>query len=321
VLEAFGGALGLMALVGAFALVMGIQWWQRQGAADAMAEVAPQLGLTVDGEGLRQSMRGSINGIQVTVETVSEALGERQGLYTRFRLVGPNPPPGSIAPSSLREQAIGLATGSAQLITGDDTFDAAVRVVGQRGPMLAHLNANARLAIVAAAAEGWALKDGTWEALEASRVRDPDRIRLLVELGVKAAKASQYDGSLDDALRARAASDPDEGVRASAKAAIAAPDAPTVAPVVPADIGDAEAALQDPARAFEAALTLAEAGDDRKEVRMALVGALPDRERAGRAIPALGKVGGVLEAMSLQGVKGEHEAAALAAIAAIEARQ
>jgi hypothetical protein len=110
-------------------------------------------------------------------------------------------------------------------------------------------------------------------------------------------------------------------VRASAKAALERPDAPTPAPAVPSDVGDLEAALQDPARAFEAALALAESGDDRQEVRLALVGALPDRERAGRAIAALGKVGGTLEAMSLQAVKGEHEAAAQAAIAAIEARK
>ncbi len=90
--------------------------------------------------------------------------------------------------------------------------------------------------------------------------------------------------------------------------------------VEPVTADQALQALRDPARAFEAALLLAEAGDDRSEVRMALIGALPDSARIARAIEGLSKVGGKVEAMALRAVSGEHAEAAQRAIEAIEAR-
>ena len=72
--------------------------------------------------------------------------------------------------------------------------------------------------------------------------------------------------------------------------------------------------------AFAAALYLADKGDGREAVRMAVIGMLVDSQRQSRAIAALAKVGSRLDIAVLRVVTGEHEAAAKAAAAAIEAR-
>jgi len=219
VFEAFGGGVAVLVLVGLFAATAGFEVYQRRRAMGVLEQVAAELGLSAEGDGLRQRMRGVIDGVTVEVSTLTYALGGKRGKYTRLRLTVPRPPPGRIAPASLREQVIGLAKGEAQLITGDEAFDAAVRVYGERGPMFAHLSAEARRAIVKAASFGWKLADGVWEAIEPGRPKSAARVRAVIEAGVAAAKASQGVGTTLEALAERAKTDPVEAVRAAAEAA------------------------------------------------------------------------------------------------------
>jgi hypothetical protein len=292
VLEAFGGVVGVLVMASLFAAVTAFEVFRRRRATAVLAEVAPSLGLSTHGDGLRQQMRGVIDGVTVEVGTLTLALGAQRGQYTRFRLT---------------------------VITRDEAFDATIRVEGERGLMLAHLSAPARAAIVAAAPYGWKLIDGVWEALEPGRPSSAARVREVLQAGVAAARAAQRSGTIREALAERAKADPVEAIRRAAQEELGGwGGAPEVVEPVTAD--QALQALRDPARAFEAALLLAEAGDDRSEVRMALIGALPDSARIARAIEGLSKVGGKVEAMALRAVSGEHAEAAQRAIEAIEAR-
>ncbi len=207
-LEAFGGVVGVLVMASLFAAVTAFEVFRRRRATAVLAEVAPSLGLSTHGDGLRQQMRGVIDGVTVEVGTLTLALGAQRGQYTRFRLTVPQPPPGRIAPTSLREQAIGLAKGASQLITRDEAFDATIRVEGERGLMLAHLSAPARAAIVAAAPYGWKLIDGVWEALEPGRPSSAARVREVLQAGVAAARAAQRSGTIREALAERAKADP-----------------------------------------------------------------------------------------------------------------
>ncbi len=91
-------------------------------------------------------------------------------------------------------------------------------------------------------------------------------------------------------------------------------------PVTPENALDALDEFYTP-RSLEAALMLAAAGDERQDVRSRLSAAIMTRERIAESIEALAKVGGPGEIRVLNAVIGEHESAAKAAVADIEARQ
>lgn len=334
VLQSFGGGKGVILLVVGFSLVIGYESWQRIGSGSAMEEVARDLGLQIDTEGRRHQLRGRIDGIGVAVDMTSERTGGTTGNvrdFTRFRLYAPGAPPGKIVGASLRQRAIGGLTGAERIATGDDAFDEEVFVIGPVGTMLAHLDAEARTAIRAATNAGWSLEAGTWEAHESGLVTDPDTIRRLLDLGLAAARAVRFEGDVETALRERAESDPVAGIQATATAALGPTSAEEPAKQrttatdngVPMSPEQARDVLNraDPGHGLEAALVLADSGDDRQAVRDALIFALINRERQAQAIEALGKIGGLVEAAALNTVKGEHQAAAEAAIEAIRARQ
>lgn len=336
-LESFGGVKGVLFLLGGFLLVVAITVWQRQATAGAMAKAGGALGLDVEDDGLRPKMLGAVDGVAVRVETISMALGGKQGLYTRFRMTVSDVPPGRFAPRGLREAALRAVAGGDETVIGDEAFSRTVRVEGDPSEMLARLGPEARTAVAAAVELGWTLKDGTWEALESGRMSDAKRMEAIVRAGVAAAKATALSGPVPDALMALALTDPEPGVQQAALEArlrlgpLEPAEAEQVAArggALPAGVGgagavedeDLEAALADPERRVAAAIALARRGDDRSEVRMALVGALVDRSVAAEVIPALGAVGGAMERMTLQAVKGEHQALAEAAMAEIQAR-
>jgi len=327
VIQAFGGWGVVILIVLGFAAVLAYERWQRQGSGEALQEIASELGLSVTAAGNKRfQMRGRIDDIGVAVDT--ELLGGGTELrhvgpnyYTSFKLYAPDGPSGRIVGVSLRQQAIDGWTGEQRMLTGDHAFDEEVFVSGDPATMLAFLNAEARAAVLPAAKAGWSLERATWSALEAGRMTDPDEIRSLLTLGLNAARATRLAGDINTSLQVQAERDPVAGVRAAAAAAQG-----TFMPAASASAfvsqAEALAALEQMGSesAFAAALFLAEQGDDRQAVRMALVGMLVDTQRQARAIEALANVGIRLDIAILRVVKGEHEAAAKAAIASIEAR-
>jgi hypothetical protein len=324
VIQAFGGWGVVILMVLGLAAVLAYERWQRQGSGEALQEIASELGLNVTAAGNKRfQMRGRIDDIGVAVDTelVFSSGTQQLNYYTSFKLYAPDGPSGRIVGVSLRQQAIDGWTGEQRMLTGDHAFDEEVFVSGDPATMLAFLNAEARAAVLPAAKAGWSLERTTWSALEAGRMTDPDEIRSLLALGLNAARATRLDGDIDTSLQVQAERDPVAGVRAAAAAAqgTSMPAASASAFVSQAE---ALAALEPMGSesAFAAALFLAEQGDDRQAVRMALVGMLVDTQRQARAIEALANVGIRLDIAVLRVVKGEHEAAAKAAIASIEAR-
>ncbi len=354
VVAAFGGVRGIALLVVGFSLVIGYNQWQRRESHSALDQVAREMGLVFNGESSLPKMHGRVDKeYYVSVETTSERSVQQNRYYTRFQISPPQSPPGRIVAASLRQQVIAAFADDAVVRSGDEAFDDAVRVTGPGREMLAALDAAARKAILAATDAGWVLEDHRWQATLPGREGDAEEIKGLLDVGLGAAKAlrtvvtivavvalifatvsiatgailgsilqSNLDNEVTEAtakalrtggdigqrLARLAEQDPLPSVRAAAGAALAGTD------TAPA------AATANSLPSFDSALAMAAAGDQSEDVRWALITALPDRERQARAIAALAQVGGKLEAMALRGVTGEHQAAAKAAIAAIEGR-
>ena len=325
VLQAFGGVRGAVLMTIGLVLSAGFYHWLNAGSGEALREVAADLGLEVHEQGQRRQLRGRIGDIGVAVDTTPENRGGDTRWFTDFKVYAPDQPHGRIVGTGLRQKVINSMQGSEGLSIGDPEFDKAVFVEGDPADMLAHLDAEARAAILAATDAGWELQDVTWTARKSGRMTNAGRIRSLLDLGLAAARAARCDDPAA-ALRNRAETDPSPGVRAAAAAAVrdggdgvlggigGASD-----PVTPANALQALAEVNTP-RSLDAAILLARAGDHRQEVRTRLLGAVFAQERMGEVIDLLGEVGGQVEIAVLSSVEGEHEEAAKAAVAAIESR-
>lgn len=325
--KAFGGVRRIALLSVGLIVGMGLYYWQISASGDAMTEVASQLGLKVYQEGRRYELRGRIDEIGVAVDTTAENLAGDTRWYTDFKLYAPDQPYGRIVGASLRQKAIGGMTGAERLSTGDESFDEAVFVEGEPATMLAHLDAEARAAVIAATEAGWELDRFTWSARESGRVTNAKKMRTLLDAGLAAARALRLADDEGAALAERAEQDPSPGVRAAAEAAQnggspgwTSTAADSDEPVTAENALDALAELTTP-RSLEAALLLATQGDDRQAVRTRLIGAIFAEERIDEVAEALAKIGGPVEGAVLQSVSGQHEAAAKEAIAAIRARE
>lgn len=318
-----------VAVIVAIGLGRWVTHWKIDASGDAMAEVASELGLQVHQKGRKHQLRGRIDDIDIAVGTMSEHVAGDIRYFTDFEVRAPDQPAGRIVGAGLRQKVIAGMKGEESLVTGDPAFDKAVYLAGDPATLLAHLDPEARSAVIAATEAGWGFEDFTWSARESGRVTSAQKIGELLDSGLAAARALRLTGDEPAALRERAENDPVAGVRAAAAAAAAqemSADAPTASvsavpePVTPENALEALDEYYTP-RALEAALILAEAGDDRQDVRSRLSMAIMTRERIAESIEALAKVGGPGEVRVLGSVFGEHEAAAKAAVAEIEARQ
>lgn len=320
-------ALLSIALVVGGGLYSWLHSWQINASGDAMAEVASELGLQVHQKGRKHQLRGRIDDIDIVVGTISERLAGDIRYFTDFDIRAPDQPAGRIVGAGLRQNVIAGMTGAKSLVTGDAAFDEAVFFEGDPATLLAHLDAEARSAVMAATEAGWALEDFTWSARESGRVTNAEKIGALLDTGLAAAQALRLSIDQTAALRERAEKDPLPGVRAAAAAAQeidadALTDTVSAAPE-PVTLENALEALDEyyTPRSLEAALMLAATGDDRQDVRSRLSAAIMTRERVAESIEALAKVGGQGEIRVLSSVFGEHEATAKAAVAEIQARQ
>lgn len=319
-----------VAVIVAIGLGRWVTHWKTDASGDAMAEVASELGLQVHQKGRKHQLRGRIEDIDIRVGTISERIAGDIRYFTDFEIRAPDQPAGRIVGAGLRQTVIAGIKGEESLDTGDPAFDKAVYLEGDPATLLARFDPEARSAVMVATGAGWALEDFTWSARKPGRVTSAEKIRALLDTGLAAARALRLSGDQTAALSERAEKDPVPGVRAAAAVAKAmdvragAPATATVAtasePVTPEN---ALAALDEyyTPRSLEAALILAEAGDDRQDVRSRLSMAIMSKERIAESIEALAKIGGPGEVRVLNSVFGEHEAAAKAAVAEIEARQ
>ncbi|MBK5969811.1 hypothetical protein Thiosp_01901 [Thiorhodovibrio litoralis] len=322
----------LLSIAGIVAIGLGswVTHWRIDASGDAMAEVASELGLQVHQKGRQHQLRGRIDDIDIAVETTSERVAGDIRYFTDFEIRAPDQPAGRIVGAGIRQNVIAGMTGAESLIIGDPAFDEAVFLEGDQATLLAHLDAEARSAVITATKAGWELEDFTWSNRKSGRVTNAEKIGALLDAGMAAAQALRLSNDQSAALRERAEKDPLPGVRAAAAEAMntrainadalmanvsAAPE-----PVTPENALEALDEYYTP-RSLEAALMLAAAGDDRQDVRSRLSMAIMTRERIAESIEALAKVGGPGELTVLNSVFGEHEAAAKAAIAEIEARQ
>jgi hypothetical protein len=297
VLEKFGGIRRIAIMAGLFVVATGFYHWQNSGAGDALREVGEKFGLEVQEQGQRRILRGSVDDIGIVVRTTIDNVGGESRWFTDFTVTAPGQPTGRIVGASLRQKAIGAVQGSDWLSTGDAGFDEAVFVAGDPAEMSAHLDAEARAAILAATDVGWTLEDMIWTVRKSGRMVSARKIRSILELGLAAARATRRTDD-PNAPFASAASSPEPVTLDNALEALAEVNTP---------------------RSLDAALLLAGDGDHEQEVRNRLVAAVFAEERLGEVIGVLGEIGGPVEIAVLGSVRGEHEEAAKAAVAAIEA--
>ncbi|MEM9302352.1 MAG: hypothetical protein AAGE01_09600 [Pseudomonadota bacterium] len=338
VLKAFGGVKGLVLGSIALAGFLAYQSWNRGSSQSAMQQLGADLGLSYEQSGTRPKLNGRIDDVGVRIEVTTQGPGSSTSssqFFTRFVLSPEGGPYGRIVGASLRQSIIGEFSDDERISSGDPAFDEAVFLYGEPGNILPHLNAAGRAAVLAAVDEDWNLDGYTWEWLEAGRINDSGKVRAILDIGLNAARATRVSGDTEAALAAIAESDPEAGVRSAAAGMLAGaptPSMPAIAsapaatarvPDPPKDVESAIAALEDvgsPA-AIEAAIYLAAQGDGRKEVQSELMMAVGNPEWEPRIIEALATLGGPGPLMMLRTVTGEHEAAAKAAIEAIEARE
>ncbi len=221
VLKAFGGISGIALLIVAWVLVSKFISWDRQESGAAIGTLAEELGLTFKSNGKSLHVaQGYINDVRVTIKTTYEGThgsSSDNTVRTLLMLSVPYSPPGRIEASSWRQSITETWSEQERVITGDASFDQDVYVVGPPDIMLAHLDADARKAISAATAKGWGLKESSiWEWRENGHIHDKDHLRSLMNIGLSAALASRMKGDIVAALRERAKTDPESGVRAAA---------------------------------------------------------------------------------------------------------
>jgi len=313
VLETFGGVKGVVLGVIVFAAVIAFQAWNRGGSQSALQDLGAELGLNYEQSGTRPKLRGRIDEIGVAIEVTSEGVANQSAtrVVTRLRLYPEGGPYGRIVGASLRQQIIEEFSDEEEPIaTGDAAFDDEVFVFGDRATLLAHLGHGARRAVRAATDAGWRLDGYTWEVREPGRITDPADLRLLLDLGLEAARSTRIEeGAVPMAMPVAAGGDQPS------------PEAPPA--TAPTSVDEALAALAEMGTddAIEAAIYLAASGDGRDEVRNELMMAIIKPEWQARVIEVMEVIGGPLELTLLKTVKGENEAAAKAAIEAIEARR
>jgi hypothetical protein len=299
ILQKLGGVRRVAIMAALFAAGAGFYHWQNSGAGDALREVGEEFGLEVQENGQRRLLRGSVDDMGIEVRTTIDNVGGESRWFTDYAVTAPGQPSGRIVGASLRQKAIGAMQDSEWLDTGDAAFDDAVLVAGDPTEIAAHLDDEARVAILAAADAGWTLEDGTWRARKSGRMVRATKIRSILDLGMAAARATQRND--DPAASGVVAFNSQE-------------------PLTPENAPEVLAELNTP-RSLDAALLLASDDRHRQEVRNRLLSAVFAEDRLDEVIPVLGEIGGPVEIAVLSSVQGEHEAAAQAAVAAIEARQ
>lgn len=309
-LKAFRGKRGVILLVVCFIIAIGFFRSENVRSGNALREVAAELGLEVSKSGQRWRLNGRIDEIGVSVKTTTERSAGKSYQYTDFALYSPDQPYGTIVGSSLRQKVIGGFEETDWLSTGDQSFDKAVLVAGDPAEILPPLDEESRPAVQAATEAGWALDGATWKARESGHMTSAEEVRELLEVGISAVEALQ--ASSDD-LVTQSEQPTDDQASLPAESNDLSPT------VTSSNAIEALSELITP-RSLEAALLLARSGDSREEVRTRLMSAVYAGDRLDEVIRALGKIGGQIESVVLTSVKGAHEEAAKAAIAAIEDR-
>lgn len=304
--------LSMLLVVMALVAVFAYERWRSRAGAEAMQAVANEWGLQVERSSKRSRLFGQVDGIGVEVRHSTERTAGNVHYFTRFKVFAPDAPPGRIEAASLRQKVLSGLSDEQPIDTGDAGFDQAVRVYGPTDRMRASLDAGARAAVRAAVDAGWSLDSATWQATESSFVTDAAVLRRRLELGLAAHSATR-SSSTDQASPSDVSPAANEGSERQSPAPALLTSSQT----------EARAWLYsgDPTKVLDAAIMLAASGEDSEAVRLSLIGALPDRQQQARAIAALAMVGGEMEAMALRAVRGEHQSAAQAAAAQIEARQ
>lgn len=302
----------MVLLVVGFAAAVGFHHWQNSGSGNALQEIGSELGLQYEEVSQRRQLRGRIDDIGVSVKTTTENRGGDTHWFTDFEISAPDQPHVRMVGASLRQKAIGGLQGEEWLETGEPAFDDAVLIKGDPAEILGRLTEKTRPAIQSATDAGWELEALTWKARESGRMTNAAKIRSILEAGLAAARALQETQGA--AVSAATNSDlPTNGPADTT--ANPSPDSASST-----DDLEALAEVNTP-RSLDAALRLAKAGDLRQEVRNRLILAVISKERLEEVIALLGEVGGPIDIALLSSIKGEHEEAAQAAIAAIESRQ
>jgi len=194
VLQAFGGVKGVALLTAAFLAVIGYKTWELDSSQSALEAVGVELGLEYSQNSRRPQLRGRIDdiGVEITV-TTDRTFGrtDQVNYQTRFRLYPEGGPYGKIVGASLRESIVKEFSDKEPITTGDPAFDNAVFVIGNPTDLLAHLNPDARVAVIEATAAGWVLDGFTWETSELGRMTSPESVRRVLKIGLKAARVTR----------------------------------------------------------------------------------------------------------------------------------
>lgn len=298
--SAFGGPKRFFILLILGVAVVAYIQWDRNQTGSAMQEVGNKRGFSISNVGNSWRLKGAIDSIGVSVETVSELSAGKTYLFTNFELTAPFQPQGRIIGANHYQGLFESFASYSWQSTGDEAFDQEVLVEGELAKWIGKLNAEARLAISEATEAGWILQDQVWSLKRSGTFRNATKIETLIQIGITAARAIMLDtDDFQDVL-----------------------DSDIDAEKQPVTLDNAEEVLEEffTPRSLEAAILLMKNGSARDDVRQRLVIAFYEKKRVTEVIIGLGKVGGLNEIALLESVQGEHEALAKKSIEEIKAR-
>lgn len=297
---AFGGPKRFFILLILGVAVVAYIQWDRKQVANAMQAVGAKLGFRISHVGNSWRLNGSIEGIDVSVKTVSENSAGETRRFTEFELSDPFQPRGRMIGTNQYQGLFESLKDYSWQPTGDAEFDKQVSAEGELAILLGKLDAESRTSIAEATAVGWILDEKVWSLRKSGTFTDPAKIESLIDVGITAARALT---STADANQTASDTDFD----------------PEEAPVTLENAEEALEGFLDP-RSLEAAIILVNNGSQSDEVRQRLLSAFYQKDRIPEVIVGLGRVGGLLEIAALESVQGEHEELAKTAIDEIKAR-
>ena len=187
----------------------------------AMKATAEEYGLTFrEGATFGRSctVDGSVDGVNVIIDTYSTGSGKSRTTWTRFRLRDPKAIMGAQIAGEGVFSFVGKALKCSVVEIGDPRFDDKVLL---RGPSEAELRAvfdqPTREAVRKAVNHSWTLGTGEWTCRRSGRLREASKISYTLKLGLEAAQAARSPGrDLAAGLERVYTTDPDQRVRAKA---------------------------------------------------------------------------------------------------------
>ncbi len=184
----------------------------------ALADVAEALGITARAGGWQNkgTARGTIDDIEVVIDTYTTGSGKSRTRWTRWRLQDPHGPRADIG-SEGALSFLGKAFHGNDLQIGDAAFDDRVLI---RSDFVVDLRARLdhpnRTTVMTAVADDWTMTDGQWMHRQRGLVTSGFALEHVAQSGLDLCRALRLQDAAPASLQAIVSGDPHMGVRVRA---------------------------------------------------------------------------------------------------------